>query len=132
MVLKEKTPENVLQEELLREKAEVLSRAGESVSTILRQLHNLKEDIEALLLCLHGNMSVEAMNAEGDMIDELTKRIVVEQVNGKIARYNDLREDAKLRYHYLIITREALGMRRHHWVEEFYKIPERKGYLHEL
>jgi hypothetical protein len=30
MVLKEKTPENVLQEELLREKAEVLSRAGES------------------------------------------------------------------------------------------------------
>jgi len=132
MVLLGKTPENILQEELLREKAEVLSRAGERVSEVLQQLHDLKEDIEGLLLNFSRNESGNAVRIDWEADDGMSMRILVEEINKKISCYNDLREDAKLRYHYLIITREALGMRRHHWVEEIYKIPARKGYLHDL
>lgn len=132
MVVQGKTPENILQEELLREKADVLCRAGERVSKVLQQLHSLKDDIEGLLSYFHGNSSGETLSDDGERNTGMTKRVLMEEINGKIARYNDLREDAKLRYHHLIITREALGMRRHHWVEEIYKIPERKGYLREL
>jgi len=132
MVLLGKTPENILQEELLREKAEVLSRAGERVSEVLQQLHDLKEDIEGLLLNFNRDESGNAVRIDWETDDGMSTRILIEEINKKISCYNDLREDAKLRYHYLIITREALGMRRHHWVEEIYKIPARKGYLHDL
>jgi len=39
------------------------------------------------------------------------------------------RELAKLRFYYLIVTREALGLRRHQKVEEMYRIPPIKKYL---
>jgi len=133
MVLLGKTPENILQEELLREKAEVLSRAGGRVSEVLQQLHDLKEDIEGIILSFNRNQYNGAMAVGYQMDAGMTEKPeIIEEINKKISRYNDLREDAKLRYHYLIITREALGMRRHHWVEEIYKIPARKGYLHDL
>lgn len=132
MVLLGKTPENVLQEELLREKAEVLARAGEQVADLIGALCELQRDIESLLGSIHAGDPEEAV-AGGDEADAvLSRQLRVEEINVKIARYNNLREDAKLRYHYLIITREALGMRRHHWVEEIYKIPPRKGYLPNL
>ena len=133
MVLLGKTPENVLQEELLREKAEVLSRAGERVSEILEQLHCLREDIEGIILSVNENPLNGAMAVDHPLDSAFSeKQKMLEEINQKISHYNDLREDAKLRYHYLIITREALGMRKHHWVETIYKIPERKGYLRNL
>jgi len=132
MVLLTKTPENVLQEELLREKAEVLSRAGERVSSILQQLQNLEEDIEGLLRSFAGDRYRDAMNGGLSPDAAMPKPVIREKMNEKIFQYNTLREEAKLRYHYLIITREALGMRRHHWVEAIYKIPARKGYIHDL
>jgi hypothetical protein len=132
MVLLAKTPENVLQEELQRERAEVLSRAGERVDSILQQLKNLEDDIEGLLRPLNGNCSGVTM--DGGLFPEakMPKPVIVEKVNQTIIQYNTLREEAKLRYHYLIITREAMGLRKHHWVEAIYKIPARKGYMHDL
>ncbi len=132
MVLLTKTPENVLQEELLREKAEVLSRASERVTSILQRLNDLEEDIEGLLRYLNGGLSGDTMKGGCPLDAVMPKPVVVEKMNEKIFRYNELREEAKLQYHYLIITREALGMRRHHWVEAFYKIPARKGYMRDL
>jgi hypothetical protein len=132
MVLLAKTPENVLQEELLREKAEVLSRAGERVSSILEQLQNLEEDIEGFIRSLNGDRFIEALNGDLSSDAGMPKPVAIEKINERIVQYNALREEAKLRYHYLIITREALGMRRHHWVEAIYKIPARKGYMHNL
>jgi len=131
MVLLGKTPENVLQEELLREKAEVLSRAGERVSEVLQQLHDLTEDIERLLSTFNENGSGDSATVDRETDPGRARRMLIEEINEKISLYNILREDAKLRYHYLIITREALGMRRHHWVEAIYKIPARKGHLHD-
>jgi hypothetical protein len=57
---------------------------------------------------------------------------MVKEINGEINKYNHAREYAKLRYYYLIVTREAMGMRRHHWVEEIYTIPPRKKYLRDI
>jgi hypothetical protein len=51
------------------------------------------------------------------------------EINGEIRHYNSAREYAQLRYFYLIVTREAMGIRRHKTVEEAYKIPPKKKYL---
>ncbi|OPY12224.1 MAG: hypothetical protein A4E70_00120 [Syntrophus sp. PtaU1.Bin005] len=130
MILLTKTPENVLQEELLREKAEVLSRAGERVSSILQQLQDMEEDIEGSLRFLTGDCSEGSVNVALSPDAVMPEPLMIEKINEKILQFNALREEAKLRYHYLIITREALGMRKHHWVEAIYKIPARKGYMH--
>jgi len=95
-------------------------------------LRELQRDIESLLGSIHAEDSEGAVAGGGEADAVLSRRLRLEEINVKISRYNNLREDAKLRYHYLIITREALGMRRHHWVEEIYKIPPRKGHLHNL
>jgi hypothetical protein len=34
-----------------------------------------------------------------------------------------------MRHYYLIVTREAMGMRRHHWVEQHYRVPPPKKHL---
>ncbi|OPY12985.1 MAG: hypothetical protein A4E66_00949 [Syntrophus sp. PtaB.Bin001] len=132
MILPQKNLQDILQEEFLQEKAEVLSRASEQVSRILEQLQNLEDDIDQLLSCFNGRQSGNAMSGIEKIDNWMPKSMVIEEINKKISQYNDLRENAKLRYHYLIITREALGMRRHHWVEKFYQIPERKGHLCDL
>jgi hypothetical protein len=132
MILPQKNLQDILQEEFLQEKAEVLARASEQVSKVLEQLQNLKNDIDELLSCFQGYQSTDVMSGSGNMDDWMPKPVMIEEINRKISQYNDLRENAKLRYHYLIITREALGMRRHHWVEKFYQIPERKGHLCDL
>ena len=48
------------------------------------------------------------------------------ELNREINKFNAAREHAKLRYYYLIVTREAMGFRRHASVEEAYRIPPRK------
>jgi hypothetical protein len=60
------------------------------------------------------------------------KHKLVREINGEIGKFNHAREYAKLRYYYLIVTREAMGLRRHHWVEETFKIPMRKKYLRDV
>jgi hypothetical protein len=130
MILLDKSPENILQEELQRERAEVLYRAGEQVSEILEQLQGLENEIVSLLVPF-SERQADGVNREDCFPTVRKPQAMIETVNEKICQFNLLREDAKLRYHYLIITREALGMRRHHWVEAIYKIPERKGPLYD-
>lgn len=126
----DKTPENVLQQELLRERAAVLGRAGESVDRALDKLRLLDSAIERHycdLLQLDKGPHLAAMD------DLLTlKTQIIRKINKDINHYNRLREHAQLRYHYLIITREALGLRRHTRVEEFYAIPPKKRQIEEI
>ena len=120
MLEAKKTPENVLQEELLKERAEVLCRAGERLAEALQKVHAKGKKVEELL--------EELDRAERG---SRSRREALDAVNREIKDYNTARDHAKLRYYYMIVTREALGMRRHHWVDEFYRIPPKKKLLRE-
>jgi len=117
-----KTPENVLQEEILKERAEVLCRAGERLAEALEKVHAAGKRVEDLLDELERPAAAQGSRA---------RREALEAVNREIKAYNAARDHAKLRYYYMIVTREALGMRRHHWVDEFYRIPPKKKLLRE-
>ena len=101
------------QEELFQERAEVLGRAGETLSIALSDLEKIGRSIS------------ERVRKAG----ESPGPEVLTEINGEIRHYNRAREYAQLRYFYLIVTREAMGIRRHKAVEEAYKIPPKKKYL---
>lgn len=61
-------------------------------------------------------------------LGRLRRQMVVE-INREISQFNGAREHALMRHYYLIVTREAMGMRRHHWVEQHYRVPPRKKHL---
>ena len=116
------------QEDIFRERALVLARAGESVHVALEKLHSIEKTIKDRMSTLNnvvenGNGQAETKN--GDKSNCL-KENLFHEINRDIFRYNKAREYAKLRYHYFIITREAMGLRRHKMVEETYKIPSKK------
>jgi hypothetical protein len=103
------------QEEILKERAEALGRAGESLSAALRELQGMEERIDS---------GLESVRVQDNLEEE-----IVGEINREVDRYNRAREYAKLRYYYLIVIREAVGFRRHKQVEEIYKIPPRKKHL---
>jgi hypothetical protein len=113
-----KSPDEILQEEFLQERAAVLGRAGDSMSKALEKLHNIEKKIEA---CLNRLKEMEAPSGQNG-----SRHQMILEINGEINKYNQAREYALLRYYYLIVTREAMGMRRHHWVEQQYSVPPRK------
>ena len=103
------------QEEIFKERAEALGRAGERLFTVLKELKEIEESIHSKLESVQpNNDGVEAAAGE---------------INWEIDRYNRTREYAKLRYYYLIVIREAVGFRRHKHVEEIYRIPPQKRHL---
>lgn len=112
-------------EEILKESAEVLGRAGERLSAALRELERIEKVIEGKMEILEG---VTAETGDEQQAASLRHGITAE-INREIKRYNRAREYAKLRYYYLIVTREAVGFRRHKTVEEFYRIPPKKKQL---
>jgi hypothetical protein len=118
-----KTTEDVLQEELLKERAEVLRRAGERLSEAIEKVNQIGQAIENLKGSLKGGDMYRISGINGEIIDE---------INREIKSYNAAREHAKLRYYYMIVTREALGMRRHKWVDEVYKIPPKKKGIRDI
>ena len=101
------------QEELFRERAEVLGRAGEALAAALADVDKI------------GRLISERIRAADDHPDPET----LLEINGEIRRYNRAREYAQLRFYYLIVTRAAMGFRRHKAVEDVYKIPPKKKYL---
>jgi hypothetical protein len=110
-----------LLEELLREKAAVLSRAGMAVDDAIEQLMRIDREIEvkiSLLTFLNCN----------DHASEILqkKQLICEEINLSIDQFNAIRQKAQLQYYYLIVTREALGLRRHEMIQEIYRIPEKK------
>ena len=101
------------QEELLQERAEVLGRAGEALAAALSDVERIGRSISARL-----RKAGERPDSE-----------LLTEINDEIRHYNRAREYAQLRLYYLIVTREAMGFRRHKTVEEVYKIPPKKKYL---
>jgi hypothetical protein len=128
---RKKDTENILQEEMLQERAAVLGRAGEKLSAAIEKLRSIDRIIEERLQHLSALVEKGEDKHHHDELVSVRKKMVKE-INGEISTYNHSREYAKLRYYYLIVTREAMGMRRHHWVEEIYKIPPRKKYLRDI
>lgn len=113
-----KSPDEILQEEFLQERAAVLGRAGDSMSKALEKLRNIEQKIEA---CLNRLKEMETSSGKNG-----SRHQMILEINREINKYNQAREYALLRYYYLIVTREAMGMRRHHWVEQQYPVPPRK------
>ncbi len=107
-------------EEIFRERADVLYRTGEALSDALRKVNSIAKIIDDNQEKLKTFIEMEE---SGDI-----KSISIE-IDREISRYNKAREYAALRYHYLIITREAMGFRRHTWVEEIYRIPPKRKQL---
>jgi hypothetical protein len=118
---------DLTQEEILRERALVLARAGDSVHRALEKLRAIEKvitDKEQLL-----NEVIESGmngNTTNDDAPQISPGKLVSEINKNIFAYNKMREYAKLRYYYLIVTREAMGFRRHKMVEDIYRIPSKK------
>jgi len=128
---RQKDPENILREEMMKERAEVLGRAGEKLAAAIEKMRIIEQVIEERLKNFH---SIVEKSGEGYDDGKLVSRRqkIVKEINGEIGKFNHAREYAKLRYYYLIVTREAMGIRRHHWVEESYRIPPRKKHLRDV
>ena len=118
-----KTPEDILQEEILKERAEVLRRAGERLAEAIDKVNRIGSVIEKLKMSLKSGERHSVSKMTGEIVNE---------INREIKSYNAARENAKLRYYYMIVTREALGIRRHKWVEEMYSIPPKKKSIRDI
>ncbi len=104
---------NILAEELLRERAAVLGRAGRAVEDALEKLAAIDRRLIALL-----NSGDEASRDDASADPML--------VNDLIDQFNDACRLAELKYYYLIVTREAMGLRKHDLVRDIYRIPPKK------
>ena len=116
------------QEDIFHERAMVLARAGDSVYAALEKLKRIESIIEEKLKiyddAIAGKYTFSSTDNDKMFYRSLDQ--LCNDINGKIREYNKTREYAKLRYYYLIVTREAMGLRRHRMVEELYKIPSKK------
>jgi len=128
---REKDPENILREEMLKERAEVLGRAVERLATSIEKMSIIEQGIDERLQ--HFRLGVKKCEKRGgDNEIASLKQDIMADINREIGKFNRAREYAKLRYYYLIVTREAMGMRRHHWVDEWYRIPPRKPHFRDI
>jgi hypothetical protein len=128
--MKEKTIDEILKEEFLKERAVVLGKTGDSVAKAILKLQRLAQVIEKdhkHLISL-DNMQDQEHIQEGTQKE---KEKALKDINKLILQYNRLWDHAQLRYYYLIVTREAMGLRSHHRVEEMYRIPPKKKQLRE-
>jgi len=114
---KENQHENLC-EELLRERAAVLSRAGIALEDAIGHLMALEREI-AIKISLLKSFTTQAQDR--DILDKLN--LLQEEINLNIDKFNNLCRNAQLKYYYLIVTREALGLRRHEMIKEIYRIP---------
>ena len=124
-----KSPEDFLQEEFLQERAAVLGRAGDSVSRALEKLRGIENSLEERLGRLKELEPL--ISQDGKSVGNLRglRRQMMLEIDREISKYNGAREYALMRHYYLIVTREAMGIRRHHWVEQHYRIPPRRKHL---
>ncbi len=126
--MKEKTIDEILREEFLKERAVVLGRTGESVARAIVKLQRLAQVIDVHQREM-SNLEQE-LDRQPDRPDfQSAREKTINDINKKIAQYNRLWDHAQLRYYYLIVTREAMGLRSHHRVEEMYRIPPKKKQL---
>jgi len=96
--------------EIRREKAEALGRTGERLEHILEELARLQDDLLSRAAVLGSSFGVTAGQDSSDL------RVKVKKCAG-------LREQARQLRHYLVIQREAIGLRRHEDVDRQYPSP---------
>jgi len=112
---------DALCEELLRERAAVLSRAGIAVEDAIAELTKLDYEIQT------RNEQLESLRRHKQVPDNLNQQqALIEEINITIDQFNTVRKKAQRKYYYLIVTREALGLRRHNMIQEIYGIPVKK------
>ncbi len=108
-------------EELLRERAAVLARAGFAVEDALAKLDRL--DLR------FGEMMCRWQSLQTGLPDgahSKGRQSVFEEINEIIEQFNAACQKAEIQYYYLIVTREAHGLRRHETVHRHYRIPSKK------
>ena len=110
-----------LYEELLRERAAVLSRAGIAVEDAIDRLMSVEQEIETKISLLK---LFRTQAHDREILDK--QKLLHEEINLNIDQFNDLCRNAQLKYYYLIVTREAMGLRRHEMIKEIYRIPSIK------
>ena len=125
-----KTVQDILQEEMLRERAAVLARAGEHLSDALAKLAKIESEIAAGMAIWRRRGVGNGGSVAPEGTDDDRRRLICE-LNGKIGVYNRQLEQVRTRYYYLIVTREALGIIHHQRLEEIYRIPRQKRLLSE-
>ncbi len=100
-----------LDAEILQEMAEALGNSGERVEKALTKLEESLSRIRELKESLVGELQpAVAMNIRASLEQE-------------VGLYNCLRQEALEQFRWLIIHREALGIRNHSQVAEQYPIP---------
>jgi hypothetical protein len=129
MINTRKTTQDILQEEMLRERAAVLARAGEKLTAAMEKLGKIDEEISQTLALWRGSGG----EGSGALFakDQEARRRLFDEINAKIRAYNRQREQVKTRYYYLIVTREAIGLIHHERLAELYRLPPRKHCLPE-
>jgi hypothetical protein len=118
--MKNDKQDNLL-EELLREKAAVLSRAGMAVEESIEKLIRIEREIEEKKSLLKFT---EADNPSAEVSRD--EQLICEEINISIDKFNIFHQKAETQYYYLIVTREALGLRRHEMIQKMYRIPDKK------
>lgn len=112
---------DLLCEEFLKERAAVLGRAGLAVEDALAELTKLEREIQT------KKEQLKALDLQEQCYYNLNvQEVLVEEINVTIDQFNAVLKRAELKYYYFIVTREALGLRRHDRVKEMYVIPEKK------
>jgi hypothetical protein len=91
--------------ELNEERAAALRRISRTLESLIDQMHAIRARIEST----RSLLSTRPMDAA--------------ERSQEIALYADLRRKALQYRWYLEVQREALGLRYHHRLDEFYKIP---------
>jgi hypothetical protein len=108
-------------EELLQERAAVLSRAGYAVEDAIDRLKSVGREIETKISLLKSYRT-EEHNRE--ILNK--QKLLHKEINLHIDQFNDFCRNAQIKYYYLIVTREAMGLRRHEMIKEIYRIPSIK------
>ncbi len=109
---------DALCEELLRERAAVLGRAGMAVEDTIAELTKLDHEIQI------KKEQLKSLRLRKECPYDLQEQqVLIGEINISIDQFNAVRKRAQRKYYYLIVTREALGLRRHDMIQEIYIIP---------
>lgn len=123
MIHTRKSTQDILQEEMLRERAAVLARAGERLAEAMERLRKMEGCIvEKRAALKRGDVGRDNVPSASGGFKDGDRRLLAE-INDMIRAYNLQREQVQTRYYYLIVTREALGIIHHQRLSEIYRIP---------
>jgi len=118
---KKESQHDNLFDEIMRERAAVLSRLGKALGDTLETLNALEKDIQRKMRIFE-----EKKQNLGDHFAMSTRKKLCAEINSVIDQFNLTRRKAQLKYYYFIVTREAMGLRHHERVFEIYKLPDKK------